>query len=62
MGKLGGSSQIIAGIAIVIVGILIQSAIFEFLLDVIGVILIIGGIVIGVMGLIKMLKGKDSNF
>ena len=60
MNKAGGGSLLIAGILVVIVGVLIQSAIIEWLLDVVGFILIAGGVIVGIYGLIKMFSGSKS--
>ena len=60
MNKVGGGSLLIAGIFVVIVGVLIQSAIIEWLLDVVGFILIAGGVIVGIYGLIKMFSGGKS--
>ena len=60
MEKLGGGSLLIAGIFLVILGWLIQSAILEWLLDVIGVVVILGGIVVGIIGIVKLFSGGKS--
>ena len=60
MGKLGGGGLILVGIVLVLVGALLQSNLVEWLLDVMGLIIIVGGVVIGVVGLIKVFSGKGS--
>ena len=61
MDKLGGGSLLVVGIFLVILGALVQSAIIEWLLDVVGVIVIIGGVVVGVIGLVKLFSGSSRN-
>lgn len=60
MGKLGGGGLILVGIVLVIVGALLQSNLVEWLLDVIGIIIVAAGVVIGIVGLIKAFSGKGS--
>ena len=62
MGKIGGGGLIIIAILMVIAGLLIQSAIFEWLLDLVGWIIIIAGVVVGIFGLIQMFSGRSSDF
>ena len=65
MNKLGGGGLVVAGIFLVIIGWLIQSAILEWLLNVIGFIVIVAGIIVGVYGLIRIFsgsKGDSSDF
>ena len=61
MGKLGGGGLILVGIVLVLVGALLESNLVEWLLDVMGLIIIVGGVVIGVVGLIKVFSGKGSD-
>ena len=51
-----GGGQIVAAIALIILGIMVQSAIFEFLLDIVGWILIIAGVILAIQGLLKAMK------
>ena len=60
MNKLGGGSLLVAGVFLVLLGALIQSDILEWLLDVMGVLVIVAGVVVGVVGLIKMFSGGKS--
>ena len=65
MNKLGGGSLLVIGIFLVILGFLIQSAILEWLLDIVGIIVIVGGAIVGIVGLIKLFsggKGSSSDF
>ena len=45
-----------------VLGVLIQSAIIEWLLDIVGWIAILGGAVIGIIGLVKMFTGGGSDY
>ena len=60
MSKVGGGGLLIAGIFLVLLGALIQSAIVEWLLDIVGFIVIVGGVIVGIYGLVKMLSGRKS--
>ena len=58
MNKLGGGGLLLTGIVMVILGALIMSPILEWLLDVIGIIIIVAGVVVVVVGIIGMLTGR----
>jgi hypothetical protein len=60
MGKLGGAGLLVIGIGVAILGWLIQSDLVEWLLNVVGVVIIIGGIIVAVTGLVKMFSGNDG--
>lgn len=60
MGKFGGAGLLVIGISVAIVGWLIQSDIIEWLLNVVGWVIIIGGIIAAVAGLVKMFSGNDG--
>jgi hypothetical protein len=57
MGKLTGGSQILAGILLIVIGWIITSGVLAFLLDILGVILIIAGVIVGVLGLVALFRG-----
>lgn len=61
MSKIGGFGLLVIGVFLVIVGWLVQSSIFEWLLDIAGVLIIIGGVIVGVIGLIRMLTGRGGS-
>ena len=61
MSKSSGLGLLFIGLVIVVLGVLIQSAIIEWLLDVVGWIAIIGGAVIGIIGLVRMFTGGGSS-
>ena len=64
MNKLSGGGLIIAALALVFVGWLIQSDLLSWLLDLVGWVLIIGGIIVGVAGVVTMFTGgrRGSDF
>ena len=57
MNKVGGGGLVLAGILLVVLGALIRSSILEWLLDIMGFVIIGGGVIVGVVGLIKMFSG-----
>ena len=61
MKKAGGGALLAAGIFLVLLGVLIQSSILEWLLDVLGLLVIGVGVIVGVYGLIKMFSGGQSS-
>ena len=63
MDKLGGGGLIVVAIILVIVGALLQGFIadlVEVLVRIVGLIFIVAGIVIGVMGVIRLFTGDKS--
>ena len=60
MNKLGGGGLVVVGIFLVILGWLIQSDILEWLLGVIGFIVIAGGVIMGIIGLIQLFSGNKG--
>ena len=60
MKKLGGGGLLIVGIGLVLLGWLIKSGIVEFLLDIIGFIVIAAGVILAVYALVKMFSGDKS--
>ena len=61
MSKLGGGSFLLAGIFLVFLGFLIQSNFIEWLLDILGIIAIIIGAILGVVGLIQVFTGSKRS-
>ena len=59
--KDGGLGLLVIGLFLVIVGWLVQSSIFEWLLDIIGLVIIVGGIIVGVTGLVKLVTGRGGS-
>jgi len=60
MGKLGGGGLLVVGLGLALVGWIITSGIVEFLLDVIGGATILAGVVLVVVGIVKMFTGNKS--
>ena len=60
MGKLGGFGLIVVGLALVLFGLLLGSWLVEALLDIIGIVIIIGGAIVGIIGIVKLFSGGDS--
>ena len=56
-----GFGLLVVGVFLVILGWLVQSSIFEWLLDIAGVLIIIGGVVVGVIGIVKMFSGRGGS-
>ena len=61
MGKFGGASLLIAGLFLVFLGFLIRSDFLTGLLDLLGVMVIVVGAVLGIVGLIKMFSGGQQS-
>ncbi len=61
MSRTSGFGLLVVGVFLVIVGWLVQSSIFEWLLDIAGVLIIIGGAVVGVIGVVKMFTGGGGS-
>lgn len=60
MGRMSSGGLVIAGIFIAIVGWLIRSDILEWLLNIVGFVVIIVGVILVVYGLVKMFSGGES--
>ena len=66
MRRLGSSSLILGAIILIILGLIVQSNAIQWLvtliLNVLGIGLIIAGIIAGVMGIMGLLKKRESSF
>ena len=60
MSKVGGGGLLLAGIFLIFLGIVIQSDILSRLLDLLGIIVIIIGAILGVIGLIQVFTGSGK--
>jgi flagellar motor component MotA len=60
MGKIGGAGLLVIGIVVIIIGWLIRSNLLEWLLDIIGFVIIAGGIIAAVVGLFQMFSNKGD--
>jgi hypothetical protein len=59
--KLGGSSLIVTAIFLVVVGAILRSGLIDWLIDIIGLLLIALGIILGIIGLIGVLRGSRKH-
>ncbi len=65
MDKFGAGGWIVVGIALIVLGWLLQSGIVEFLLDIAGFIIIIMGVIAIILGGFRLItgkKGRTGNF
>ncbi len=60
MRKLGGGGILIAGVFLIFMGWLIQSDLLEWLLNILGFVVIVAGIILGIYGLVQMFTGDKS--
>ena len=60
MNKIGGGGVLVAGVFLIFLGLLIQSDFLSWLLDILGLVVIVAGAVLSVYGLIKMFSGSES--
>ena len=58
MKRAGGGGILIGGVCLIILGWILQAGLIEWLLDMLGFMMIISGIILGVYGLIRMFS-KD---
>ena len=58
MGLIGKGSWLVVGIALIILGALLRSDVFEWLLDAAGFILIILGVIAAIVGLVGLFTGS----
>jgi hypothetical protein len=56
--KLGSSSLILAAIFLIVVGAILKSGLIAWLIDAIGLLLIVLGVILGIIGLINVLMGS----
>ena len=56
--NLGGGAMLVAGLILILLGALIQSSLFEWLLNIIGFVILASGAIIGIVGLVKIVSGK----
>ena len=66
MRKLGSSSLILTAIVLIILGLIVRSNAIEwlvvFIINMIGFGLIIAGIIAGVLGIIGLMKNRESSY
>ena len=61
MGKMGGFGLIVIGALMGLLGILLLVGLFDWLLDVMGFILLAIGVIAFVVGVVQMVSGRDSS-
>ena len=59
---MSGGSLVGAGVLLIVIGLLLLTGILQGLLTVVGWIAIIGGVVVGVIGLVGMIKGNNRGY
>ena len=59
---MGNGGIVGAGVLLIIIGLLLLTGILQFLITVVGWIAIIAGVVIGVIGLVSMIKGGNRGY
>ena len=63
MGKSsGGGGLLIAGIVVLIIGIILLTPLIDWLITFMGLAMIVGGVILGGVGIIQMLSGRRSSF
>ena len=65
MDKFGAGGWIVVGLALIVFGYLLQSGLVEFLLDIVGWIIIIGGVIAIILGGVSLItgnKGRSGGF
>ena len=60
MGKAAGSSLLLAGIVLVILGAVLRWDLIDWLINLTGLILILIGVVLGIIGLVQMVSGNKG--
>ena len=60
MKRIGGGGLLIVGIFLVLLGALIQSDILEWLLNIVGFVIVVAGIIVGIFGLVRMFTGSKG--
>ncbi len=58
MGNVSAGGWLVMGIVLLVLGLLVRSRLFEFLVDFTGLILIVIGLIAVVVALVSMISGK----
>lgn len=58
----GGGGLLIAGIVVLIIGIILLTPLIDWLITFMGWAMIVGGVILGGVGVIQMLSGRKSSF
>ena len=59
---MSSGSMVGAGVVLIIVGLLLLTGIIQALLTVVGWIGIIAGVIVGVIGLVGMIRGSNTSY
>ena len=59
---MGKSSLILIGIVLIVIGALLQSRLIEWLLDVMGIILVIVGVIVLILSVVQMITGRSRGY
>ena len=59
---MGNGGMVGAGVLLIIIGLLLLTGILQALLTVVGWIAIIAGVIVGVIGLVSMIKGGNRGY
>ena len=60
MNNSGGGGMLIAGIIVLIIGIILLTPLIDWLITFMGWAMIVGGVILGGIGVVQMLSGRDS--
>ena len=60
MGKAAGSSLLLSGIVLVILGAVLRWDLIDWLINATGLLLILIGVVLGIIGLVQMVSGNKG--
>ena len=59
---MGNGGMVGAGVLLIIIGLLLLTGILQALITVVGWIAIIAGVIVGVIGLVSMIKGGNRGY
>ena len=59
---MGKSSLILIGIVLIVIGALLQSRLIEWLLDVMGIILVINGVIVLILAVVQIITGRSRGY
>ena len=59
---MGKSSLTLIGIVLIIIGALLKSGLIQWLLDFMGIILVIIGVIVLIVGLVQMITGRSRGY
>ena len=59
---MGKSSLILIGIVLIIIGALLRSGLIQWLLDFMGIILVIIGVIVLILAVVQMITGRSRGY